>query len=433
MDIKKFDWTLFLELLENKEIIPVVGADIIRVMHQNSFISLNEFLSIQLSEKQELTGEYKNLAELFESNHANRRLITYIRTILKSLTPEHIDTSYLVKLSKISNFSVFINTSYDGILTEVLEKVRPDDFSDFKSIDYSLTGADVAKEIITGTTPLIFNLFGNIKTGEFAKSEEELLEYCFNYALDKNMQFKLAGAFKNRHPLFIGTNYPFWLQLFIIRMITSEPFSKSDVIKFVAENKTNDTAKLRTFLEKYNTEFFISETDESMNVYEFIDKIYAIWSENNANKIQKLYKGSVFLSFNSGDRQLAHEVWKTLTERGVTTFYDEEIMKSGSVYDKKIIKQIKSCTLFIPFISEHSISDHSRYVYAIEWKAAEARRMFLEEDSTDSFIKPYIVDNTNFLDVRIPETFRKLTIAKIYETNMVEDIISFLEPINANN
>jgi len=314
-----------------------------------------------------------------------------------------------------------------------LEKVRPDDFSDFKSIDYSLTGADVAKEIITGTTPLIFNLFGNIKTGEFAKSEEELLEYCFNYALDKNMQFKLAGAFKNRHPLFIGTNYPFWLQLFIIRMITSEPFSKSDVIKFVAENKTNDTAKLRTFLEKYNTEFFISETDESMNVYEFIDKIYAIWSENNANKIQKLYKGSVFLSFNSGDRQLAHEVWKTLTERGVTTFYDEEIMKSGSVYDKKIIKQIKSCTLFIPFISEHSISDHSRYVYAIEWKAAEARRMFLEEDSTDSFIKPYIVDNTNFLDVRIPETFRKLTIAKIYETNMVEDIIGFLEPINANN
>ena len=94
---------------------------------------------------------------------------------------------------------------------------------------------------------------------------------------------------------------------------------------------------------------------------------------------------------------------------GVKVFFDDDKLRNGDKFADVIKKYVKDCDLFVPLISDNAIKDPKRYVYDIEWRNA----IFLAEWNERNFIRPYIIDDTEPTDDRIPAEIRQRDIDKI--------------------
>ena len=61
---------------------------------------------------------------------------------------------------------------------------------------------------------------------------------------------------------------------------------------------------------------------------------------------------SIFLSYASADRAAARKLRDTLATAGLDVWLDEEELTGGDAWDAKIRQQIRTCTYFMPVISE---------------------------------------------------------------------------------
>jgi hypothetical protein len=68
-------------------------------------------------------------------------------------------------------------------------------------------------------------------------------------------------------------------------------------------------------------------------------------------------------------------------------------------------RQIKSCALFIPVISENS-HERSEGYFRLEWKLAIDRSHLMATDRP--FLLPVVIDRTRNDDDRIPERLREV-------------------------
>ena len=63
-------------------------------------------------------------------------------------------------------------------------------------------------------------------------------------------------------------------------------------------------------------------------------------------------QGAVFLSYASEDAQAAQRICAKLRAAGVEVWFDQSELQGGDAWDAAIRQQIRSCSLFIPIISE---------------------------------------------------------------------------------
>ena len=427
---KDFNWDILLTLLKENLIVPIIGSDLILIKQGNLNIPLHDYLTQKISERLGIYHGRMSFQE-FILKHQNKTLVkSIIKPIFNDIKNEDINLEPLEKLAKITDFKIFISITFDDFMEKALKKIRCKGNEKIEIINFSLNSSNFIKNFNKNSKATVFNVLGSIKNkGFYAKTEEEILEYFYSLINENQLTLKLSDEIDGKNLLFIACNLPDWLHRFFIRTISYEPYSKGEKVRFIAEDHNENNSEFNTFLLHYKAEIFkIPETDIS-NSINFINNLYDKWMEYNRKHIRKRYKGLVFLSFNSKDRDIVFNIKNKLEESGVNVWYDEAKLDAGAVYEKQINKQIKNCKLFIAFVSENSISDKSKYVYKKEWRLAESRRLFLEGDSDEkSFIRPYILDNTSYTDNRIPETFRNVTMQYLNEVNIIREIINELEP-----
>ncbi len=114
---------------------------------------------------------------------------------------------------------------------------------------------------------------------------------------------------------------------------------------------------------------------------------------------------AVFLSYASQDQQAAKTICESLRAAGIEVWFDQSNLRGGDAWDAAIRRQIKTCTLFIPVISENAHARIEGY-FRLEWKLAIDRSHLLAPDQT--FLLPVVIDHTPQADERIPERFREL-------------------------
>jgi len=115
--------------------------------------------------------------------------------------------------------------------------------------------------------------------------------------------------------------------------------------------------------------------------------------------------GAVFLSYASQDAETAARVCNALRAAGIEVWFDQSELRGGDAWDQSIRKQIKTCALFVPVISQHTHERAEGY-FRLEWKLAVDRCYLMSADKP--FLVPVVIDDTLDDDERVPEKFREV-------------------------
>ena len=128
--MRGFDWDALLALIEAREVIPVVGRDLLTAETadgQRLFLRLlAEKLAAALDVPEtNLPTNYQlnEVATLFMKSGGRRhRIYSRLKTVLDE-TPVEIPP-LLLKLAEITDFNLYVSTSFDGLLTRALNQGR---------------------------------------------------------------------------------------------------------------------------------------------------------------------------------------------------------------------------------------------------------------------------------------------------------------------
>jgi hypothetical protein len=140
---------------------------------------------------------------------------------------------------------------------------------------------------------------------------------------------------------------------------------------------------------------------------------------SEAKKSNVHYKEVVFISYSWTDKPLADRVKNEFEKHGLNVFFDDDELKTGDRYNQVIKNYLKDCNFFLALISNNAISDKNRYVYDKEWRSA----IVLDGFKDQSYIRPFIIDDTPPTDDRIPEEFRNLNITKIDNFDELDKVV----------
>ena len=114
---------------------------------------------------------------------------------------------------------------------------------------------------------------------------------------------------------------------------------------------------------------------------------------------------AVFLSYASEDSEAAQRIADSLKAAGVEVWFDRGELRGGDVWDNSIRKQIKTCALFIPVISEHTHGRAEGY-FRLEWKLAVDRSHLIT--AAKAFLLPVVIDDTDDDEEHVPDKFKEV-------------------------
>jgi TolB-like protein/Tfp pilus assembly protein PilF len=111
------------------------------------------------------------------------------------------------------------------------------------------------------------------------------------------------------------------------------------------------------------------------------------------------------LSYASQDAEAALRLCTALRNAGIDVWFDHAELRGGDVWDQKIRRQIRECSLFIALISATTRSRAEGY-FRLEWKLAVDRSHLIAADR--AFLMPVVIDATTESDARVPDGFREV-------------------------
>src|ERR1022692_2604697 len=112
---------------------------------------------------------------------------------------------------------------------------------------------------------------------------------------------------------------------------------------------------------------------------------------------------AVFLSYASQDAETANRICEALRAAGIEVWFDQSELRGGDAWDASIRRQIKTCALFIPFISRNTHARDEGY-FRLEWKLAVDRSHLMTANRP--FLVPVVIDDTSDQDEQVPDRFR---------------------------
>jgi hypothetical protein len=89
---------------------------------------------------------------------------------------------------------------------------------------------------------------------------------------------------------------------------------------------------------------------------------------------------------------------------GIEVWFDQSELRGGDAWDAAIRKQIKTCALFVPIISNNTHAREEGY-FRFEWKLAVDRSHLMATSKT--FLLPVSIDDTRD-DDQVPDKFREV-------------------------
>jgi TolB-like protein/Tfp pilus assembly protein PilF len=136
--------------------------------------------------------------------------------------------------------------------------------------------------------------------------------------------------------------------------------------------------------------------------------------------------GAVFLSYASQDAEAAQKICEALRAAGIEVWFDQSELRGGDAWDQSIRKQIKSCALFVPVISQHTHERAEGY-FRLEWKLAVDRCHLMAADK--AFLVPVVIDDTPDDDARVPEKFRDLQWTRLPEGDARPEFVTRIQQL----
>ena len=418
-------WDDLLNFIEERRVIPIIGPELLTVQTDGGPRLLYDWLAEKLAAKLGVdTAQLPSPCTLndvvcwFLSSRGRREeAYTRLRSILRdaNFTPPPA----LTQLAQITDFDLFVSTTFDPLLEQAVNAVRFDGAQSTEVIAYAPNRvADLPTERERLERPVVYHLLGRLSASPtYVICDEDMLEFICGLQSEHLTPEKLFHELEHSHLLLIGGNFTNWLARLFLRMAKRRRLSDPrDVGEVLADNHSGADHRLMAFLQQVSV-----RTRIYSGAAEFVDELHRRWLARRTpaqvialNAPQRFLPPerempdhAVFISYARDDLAAVQKLKAGLDAAGITTWFDVERLEGGDDFDRKIRRNIARCGFFIPVISATTQRRHEGY-FRREWSYASDRVRSMADAAV--FVLPVCIDGTDRGEALVPDTFQPLHI-----------------------
>jgi hypothetical protein len=419
-------WDDLLSFVEERRVIPIIGPELLEVATEDGPRLLYDWLAMKLAAK--LGVDVDLLPQPYNLNDVvcwfvaarGRREEAYVRlrAILREAALE--PPRALRRLAAITDFDLFVTTTFDTMLEEALNAERFDGADSTDVIAYAPNRVvDLPREREALERPIVYHLFGKVSASPtYVISDEDTLEFICALQSDHLAPEKLFHELEHNHLLFIGSNFTNWLARLFLRMAKRQRLSDPrDVGEVLADGHSGEDERLMNFLQQVSVRTRVYSGAEK-----FVDELYERWQARRKKTLAKIVAlpgapqrflpparempdNAVFISYARDDLAAVQRIKAGLELEGVTTWFDMDRLDAGDDYDRKIQRNIARCSYFIAVVSGTTQGRHEGY-FRREWSYAIDRARNMADGAL--FILPVTIDGTVAAEALVPDKFKTL-------------------------
>src|SRR3984957_7358367 len=418
-------WDDLLSFIEERRVIPIVGPELLLVNTEQGPRLLYSWLADKLAAR--LNVDVRALPQPYTLNDvvcwffpARGRLeeaYVRLRGILKDAVIE--PPAALRRLASITDFDLFVSTTFDPLLEAAINKERFEGSSAVDVLAYAPNRVvDLPCERDKLQRPVVYHLFGRISASPtYVISDEDLLEFICALQSEHLAPEKLFHELEHSHLLFIGSNFSNWLARLFLRMAKRQRLSDPrDVGEVLADDHTSEDDRLVAFLQQVSV-----RTRIYVGAERFVTELHRRWHARRrpaataaaaapaivrfAPPAREMPDNAVFLSYAREDLAAVQAIKAGLESAGIVTWFDIDRLEVGDDYDRKIQRNIARCSYFIPVVSA-ATQRRLEGFFRREWSYALDRVRNMADGAL--FILPVSIDATNAADALVPDKFKAL-------------------------
>lgn len=410
-------WNRLLDKIEDGKVIPIVGRDLLTIPANGTQVDLYRHVAGELARRlteladepiaqpAENLGARDPINEVASSWLATggelRDLYDELGEVMDGLEGVPAPPS-LRQLAEIEGFSLFVTTTFDGLMETALREARPNAKPQVVKYFPSAEQTDLPTLWESTGDTYVYHLMGRYSsaaiegTPEFAVTEEETLEFVHSLQRKPGGPAQLLKELGEKQLLMLGVAFPDWLMRFVIRMSNGERrLSESKTGRAMLPRKAAQVdPALIAFLDRFSRGFDILEDYTAAS---FVEELGGRWRQRRDAQGPEPVSSApprdvfVFLSYANEDRKVVEEIRSGLRQAGITAWFDEDRLEGGDDLNGIIKSAITGCTLFVIVLSQHSLTPGVRW-FRKEWAWARDVQPMLPANARDGFIVPVVVD-----------------------------------------
>ncbi len=440
-------WEDLLNYIEEKRVVPIIGPELLRVETETGPRLLYDWLAEKLAAR--LNVDPRALPAPFTLNDVvcqflstrgrREEAYTRLRTILRETN--FATPPALTQLAQITDFDLFVTTTFDGLLEQAVNAERFGGASSTEVIAYSPNRVvDLTVEREQQQRPVVYHLLGRLSASPtYVISDEDTLEFICALQSEHLTPEKLFHELEHNHLLLIGGNFSNWLARFFLRMAKRRRLSDPrDVGEVFADSRSSHNQRLVSFLQQVSARTRMFDGAEK-----FVGELHRRWLRRRGREdktmpaisvqrflppAREMPDNAVFISYAREDLPAVQRLKAALDAAGITTWFDMERLESGDDYDRKIHQNISRCSYFLPVISATTQRRHEAY-FRREWSYATDRARNIAEGAV--FILPVCIDETTEAAALVPEKFKALHFTRMPGGEVSPEFIRRLQELGA--
>ncbi len=419
-------WEDLLNFIEEKRVIPVLGPELLTVETDEGPKNLYYWLAGKLAARLGInaaslppTPTLNDVVVQFLGRRGRREdAYTRVRTILREVN--FAPPLALRQLAEITDFDLYVTTSFDSLLEDALNVVR---FGGLRTTDVLAYApnkvTDLACERSQLVRPLVYHLMGRLSASPtYVISDEDTLEFVCALQSEHYCPEKLFSELEHSHLLLLGGGFSDWLTRLFLRLAKRRRLSDPrDVGEVFADNHILGEPDLVYFLQQVSSRTRLFGAGAEV----FIAELHRRWMarrrataapfpSGGTNPVRFLPPNrempdqAIFISYAREDLSAAQRLKAGLDAAGLVTWFDMEQLAGGDDFERKIRNNINRCSFFIPVISATTQRRVEGW-FRREWSQGVDRTLAMAEGA--NFILPVCIDETPESGALVPEKFLK--------------------------
>lgn len=453
-------WEDLLNFIEEKRVIPIVGPELATVQTdagaENLYAWLARSLAARLGQPTfaqptadktagrpaEPSPPTLNDVIVHHLTHHGRRedLYTRIRTIMREAS--FAPPPGLLKLAAITDFDLYISTTFDSLLEDALNAAR---FGGLRTTDVAaytpskLVDLPVEREFMS--RPLVYHLMGRLSASPtYVISDEDVLEFVCALQAAHYAPQKLLGELEHNHLLLIGGGFSDWLTRIFLRLAKRRRLSEPrDFGEVLADSHAPFEPGLVFFLQQVSsrTRIFTGGAER------FVDELHRRWMARRqpasaaptdtagapvrfTPPARDMADHAVFISYAREDLTAVQRLKAGLDAAGILAWFDMDRLESGDDFARKIRGNVARCSYFIPVISATTQRRVEGW-FRREWNWAVDRTEGIAAGAR--FILPVCIDDTPEAGALVPEAFLRAHWLRLPGGDVAPDVAKRLKEL----
>lgn len=411
-------WDDLLGHLREQVLLPVVGPQAVLVTepvaHGGRSLPLAQLIGERLAQRHGLDptlalgGLDPVVRAVLRDKGRDRqeRLYRIINDLLNELAPE--PTASLRQLAAITDFQLYVSTTFDGLLAQALDAERFGGAHITQSYWFApnqSTESQQRNAVRPGPDPVVFKLFGEASSvPQYAIHDEDTLEWLHALLSEAaRLPDWVERPLKEQPLLLLGCRLPDWVGRFMVRLGSTTRLSMGQKQFFIVGDDLADNSELAGFFRAFCSPSSVQVAH--MPPVEFVAELQRRWLARRPAPVADAPwgaaaapaapgtgaspPGSIFISYVREDAEAAERLATAIGTLGGDVWLDKRRLQPGDHWEPEILASIRrGVRLFVPLISQHTEARDEGYVFK-EWGEAVERAKGIPGRR---FIVPVVID-----------------------------------------